>query len=201
MKPRRPAPLPAPPAHFPPENVLVGYTTAQLAALGRVWEQVHFVDGDFSGAHLNHLRLEDCRFERCNLSNVRLDATSLQNVAFQDCKLLGVNFSACNELLFRVHFQGCQLQYAQFGGRRLAGTVFQQCSLPEADFTNADLTGAAFPGCDLARAVFHDTNLSGADFTTAHSFQIDPEANTLTGARFALEGLPGLLTKYGVVVG
>jgi uncharacterized protein YjbI with pentapeptide repeats len=132
---------------------------------------------------------EQYRFVNCDLS-----------VAFADCKLLGVAFSACQDMLFGVHFDHCQLRYASFGGKRLAGTRFVQCSLAETDFTNADLSNAIFQDCDLARTNFHHTVLTGADFTTATNFSLDPETNTLTGARFALAGLPGLLYKYGIVV-
>lgn len=196
---RKPAAL-RKPDYFPVENVLTGYDAPRLRALGGEFEQYRFVNCDFSGANLGGLRLEACLFERCNLTTARLGGTALQNVAFADCKLLGVAFGACQDMLFGVHFDQCQLRYASFGGKRLAGTRFGQCSLAETDFTNADLSNAVFQDCDLARTVFHDTLLAGADFTTATGFSLDPEANTLTDARFALAGLPGLLGKYGIVV-
>lgn len=52
----------------------------------------------------------------------------------------------------------------------------------------------------LRGTVFHHTRLGGADLTTATSFAIDPESNSLRGARFTLGGLPGLVVKYGVVI-
>jgi uncharacterized protein YjbI with pentapeptide repeats len=176
MKPRRKLPALRKPDYFPAENVLTGYDAPRLLALGRDFEQYRFVNCDLSEANLGGLRLEDCLFE------------------------LGVAFGACQDMLFGVHFDHCQLRYASFGGKRLAGTRFVQCSLAETDFTNADLSNAIFQDCDLARTNFHHTVLTGADFTTATNFSLDPETNTLTGARFALAGLPGLLYKYGIVV-
>jgi hypothetical protein len=38
--------------------------------------------------------------------------------------------------------------------------------------------------------------LEKADFTTAYNFQIDPDLNRVAGAKFALQSLPALLTKY-----
>jgi uncharacterized protein YjbI with pentapeptide repeats len=203
MKPRRKAAAgttPRKPDYFPAENVLTGYDAPQLLALGREFEQYRFVGCDLSEANLANLRFEDCLFERCNLSSTRLQNTGLQNVAFADCKLLGVSFATCQDMLLVLHFDRCQLRYASFAGKRLAGTRFTACSLVEADFTNADLSRADFAACDLTNAVFHHTQLTEADFTAAHGFIIDPEANTLTGARFALSGLPRLLDKYGLVV-
>ncbi len=200
MKPsRKPAP-PRPPAHFPPENVAERWDARQLLAQGPEFEQYHFVGCDLEGANLSRLRFTDCRFERCNLSSAQLTQTALQNVAFAECKLLGAPFGACREMLFAVHFDHCQLRYALFGGRQLPGTRFAHCALDEADFTNADLSGAVFADCTLAGTVFHDTQLAGADFRTATGYALDPDANRLAGARFALAGLPGLLGKHGLVV-
>ena len=202
MKPRRKpaAAVLRNPDNFPHSHVLTGLDAPRLLALGRELAQYHLIGCDLSEANLAGLLFEDCLFERCNLTNARLGGTALQNVAFTDCKLLGVGFGACQDMLFGVHFDGCLLRYASFGGKKLVGTRFAQCHLAEADFTNADLSGATFAGCDLTGTVFHHTQLAGADFTTAFGFSIDPEANQLAGARFALAGLPGLLDKYGLVV-
>ncbi|MGI4832808.1 MAG: pentapeptide repeat-containing protein [Janthinobacterium lividum] len=195
---RRPAPTLRKPERF--EQTLIGLDARQLLELGQEFEQVRFLSCPLGEADLRGLRFEDCLFERCDLGNARLGGTALQNVAFADCRLLGVGFGACQDMLFGVHFDHCQLRYATFGGKRLVGTRFAHCQLPDADFTNADLSQVQFAHCDLAGAVFHNTRLAGTDFTTATGFSLDPEANVLTGARFALDGLPGLLTKYGLVV-
>jgi len=200
MKPRRKPAALRKPDYFPAANVLTGLQAPQLLALGHDFEQFRFVNCELSDASLAGLRFEDCLFERCNLTTAKLTGTALQNVAFADCKLLGVAFSACQDMLFGVHFDDCQLRYASFGGKKLAGLRFNHCSLAEADFTNADLTGAVFANCDLAGTIFHATQLANADFTTATGFSLDPEANSLHGAHFALAGLPGLLDKYGLVI-
>lgn len=200
MKSRRPPTPLRKPNYFPADQVLSGLDAARLLALGREFEQFHFINCELSEANLAGLRFEDCLFERSNLTTARLGGAALQNVAFADCKLLGVAFGACQDMLFGVHFDDCQLRYASFGGKKLAGTRFSHCSLAETDFTNADLTGAVFAGCDLSGTVFHDTQLTGADFTTATGFSLDPEANNLRGARFALAGLSGLLDKYGLLI-
>ena len=200
MKPRRTPAARRKPDQFPAENVATGWTAAQLLAHAADFEQYRFVSCDFGGARLAGLRFADCLFEHCNLAAATMGSTSLQNVAFADCKLLGVPFSACREMLFGVHFDNCQLGYASFAGKRMPGTRFVRCTLPEADFTHADLSEAVFQECHLPNATFHHTTLNGADFTTATGIRLDPEANPLLGARFALEGLVGLLGKYGIVV-
>ena len=200
MKPRRKTTALRKPDSFPTENVHTGLDATRLLALGPDFEQYRFINCELTGASLAGLRFEDCLFERCNLTTAKLGGTALQNVAFADCKLLGVAFSACQDLLFGVHFDDCQLRYASFGGKKLAGTRFERCLLAETDFTNADLSNATLAGCDLTGTIFHGTRLAGTDFTTATGFSLDPEANYLVGARFSLAGLPGLLDKYGLVV-
>jgi uncharacterized protein YjbI with pentapeptide repeats len=200
MPPRRKPTTARKPDRFPDENIVTGWTASQLLAQGDEFEQFHFISCDFGGATLNRLRFTDCLFERCNLAAATVAGTGMQNVAFADCKLLGVQFAACRDMLFGVHFDHCQLGYSSFAGKQMPGTRFVHCTLPEADFTNADLSEAVFQSCALPHATFHHTRLPGADFTTASDFDLDPESNELRGARFALTSLPGLLSKYGIVV-
>ncbi|WP_310394692.1 pentapeptide repeat-containing protein [Hymenobacter sp.] len=199
MKPRRKPAAARKPDHFPAENVAEGWDARHLAG-HHEFEEFRFVNCDFGGANLSNRRFADCLFERCNLSSAQLAGTALQNVAFAECKLLGLQFTACRDLLFGVHFDQCQLRYASFAGRNMPGTRFVGCGLDDADFMGADLTAAVFENCSLAGAVFQQTRLVAADFTTATGFVIDPETNPLQRARFTLAGLPGVVAKYGLLV-
>ncbi|MDO7849065.1 pentapeptide repeat-containing protein [Hymenobacter sp. M29] len=201
MKPprRKPAPALRKPDRFPEENVATGWDARHL--LGHTeFDEYHFINCDFGGADLSGLRFSECRFERCNLSSAKLAGTALQNVAFDECKLLGLQFTACRDMLFGVHFDQCQLRYASFAGRTMPGTRFVGCGLEEADFADADLTNALFQDCPMGGAVFQNTRLSGANFTSATGFVIDPETNPLLGAKFTLHGLLGVVAKFGLVV-
>ena len=64
-----------------------------------------------------------------------------------------------------------------------------------------NLSAASFVGSDLSGAVFDRTILEKADFREALHYRIDPETNKVKGARFDLEGLPGLLGKWGIRIG
>lgn len=199
MKQRR-KPTPArKPDNFPADHVVERWDKRHLPGYTE-FDEYHFVNCDFSGADFSGIRFSECLFERCNLSAVRLAGTALQNVAFDECKLMGLQFTACRDMLFGVHFDQCQLRYASFAGRTMPGTRFMGCTLDEADFADADFTGAVFQDCSLAGAVFQNTRLAGADFSTATGFIIDPETNPLLGARFTVHGLLGVVAKYGLVV-
>ena len=199
MKPRRKPAVARKPDRFPADNLAEGWDARHLAGHTE-FDEFRFVSCDFGGADLSRLRFTDCLFERCNLSAAQLAGTALQNVAFDECKLLGLQLTACRDMLFGVHFDRCQLRYASFAGRNMPNTRFAHCTLDEADFADADLSGAVFADCSLAGAVFQNTRLAQADFTTATGFIIDPETNPLLGARFTLEGLLGVVAKFGLVV-
>ena len=146
------------------------------------------------------MRFTDCLFEHCNLATARLAGTALQNVAFADCKLLGLQFTACRDMLFGVHFDQCQLRYASFAGRSMPGTRFVGCALEDADFADADLSEAVFQDCTLAGAVFQNTRLVGADFTTRHRLRHRPGEQPAARGPLHPDGLLGVVARYGLVV-
>lgn len=164
------------------------------------YEACEFLHCNFSKADLSDFRFVDCIFTDCDWSNARLAKTTLNDVRFTGCKALGLPFHDCNDGLFTVAFNHCNLSFSSFHGRTMKKTNFTACLLHEADFTEAVLTGSAFDGCDLQRAVFENTVLEKADFRTAFNFNIDPERNKLKKARFGNANLAGLLAKYDLDV-
>ncbi|RPD49246.1 pentapeptide repeat-containing protein [Hymenobacter sediminis] len=183
------------PEHFTPERVLSRVLPPDLVGQ-REFEQYHFLNFDLSQANLSGRLFSECRFENCNLAGSSLANTSLQNVAFDGCKLIGLQFEACRDMLFGVHFDRCQLDYASFGGKTMVNTRFVDCSMREVNFSSTNLAGAVFQNCELDRAIFLQSQLTGADLRTAHNVVLDPERNELTKARFSLLSLPGLLTRH-----
>lgn len=173
---------------------------ANKVITGREFEACTFTNCDFSGSNFSGNDFIDCRFENCNLSMMRVEYTGLKNVAFHNCKVMGVDFSACSEFLFSVSFSNCILDFVSFFRRKIRKTTFDGCSIKEANFTQSDLTGSSFSDCDLSQTVFDQTIVEKADFRTAINFSIDPETNKIKKAKFSLTGLPGLLDRYDIVV-
>jgi uncharacterized protein YjbI with pentapeptide repeats len=124
----------------------------------------------------------------------------MNDVLFKGCKLLAVNFSKCEDFLFGVSFDGCILDYASFAGKKMVKTKFSGSSLKEVSFSQTNLTGSVFDECNLLETVFNRTDLTAVNFTTAYNYILDPELNILKKAIFAMTGLEGLLTKYGIKV-
>jgi len=159
-----------------------------------------FHNCDFSSSTFTRNKFLECVFEECNLSMVNFEASTMNDVLFKNCKILAVNFSKCEDFLFGVGFDGCILDYASFAGKKMVKTKFKRSSLKEVSFTQTNLTGSVFDECDLLETVFNRTNLTSVNFTTAYNYILDPELNTLKKAVFAMTGLEGLLTKYGIKV-
>lgn len=164
------------------------------------YEACSFSHCNFSKTDLSNCRFIDCSFSDCNLSNAKLVKTGFQEVTFKSCKMLGLRFDACDGFGFSIRITSCLLDHGTFYKTRLTNTVFADSRLHGVDFTESDLSAAIFDHCDLCDAVFDHSILEGTDFTKAVNFSIDPEKNRLKGAKFALTGLPGLLSKYGLKI-
>jgi uncharacterized protein YjbI with pentapeptide repeats len=119
-------------------------------------------------------------------------------VAFLDCKLTGLHFQNCNDFLFAVRFENCNLNLASFYKLKIKKTVFKNSSLHEVDFAEADLSNSLFDNCDLAHAIFENTNLEKSDFRSSFNYSINPEINKIKKAKFSLNGIAGLLEKYDI---
>ncbi len=164
----------------------------------REFELCTFSGCNFSEVNLSGIVFQECIFTDCNLSNVKLPKTAFKDCKFVNCKMLGMHFEQCNEFLFEVAFDGCVLDHSTFNRLRLKKTKFHKCSVRECDFTESDLSETVFSECDLADTRFERTNLEKADFRSAVNYSLDPEINKLKKAKFSLDGVPGLLSKYQI---
>jgi uncharacterized protein YjbI with pentapeptide repeats len=115
-----------------------------------------------------------------------------------DCKMLGMHFENCNDFLFSVFFENCQLNLSSFYKRNIRKNIFKNVNLHEVDFTETDAAGAVFENCDFNRAVFSNTILEKADFRSSFNYSIDPDLNKIKKAKFSKEGISGLLDKYNI---
>jgi fluoroquinolone resistance protein len=157
------------------------------------FENCNCANSDFSGN-----KFIDCTFRACNLSMIKFAGAALFNAIFKDCKILGVNFSETQEMLFKIDFESCILDYCSFMGKKMPKTNFTRCSLKEANFIQSNISGSVFDQSDLSGAVFNETDLTSANFVTAFNYAIDPELNKVRKASFSGQGLAGLLNKYKI---
>ncbi|NQY06051.1 MAG: pentapeptide repeat-containing protein [Flavobacteriaceae bacterium] len=164
------------------------------------YDECTFIQCNFSGKELSHSEFLNCEFIDCDLSNVKLIQAAFREVSFENCKLLGLHFENCNEFLFSVAFNRCQLQLSSFYQCSLKNTKFRQCKLNDVDFTEANLEKASLDRSNLEGAIFEQTNLVEADFRNAINYTIDPEQNKLKKTKFSKEAVFGLLNKYDLII-
>jgi fluoroquinolone resistance protein len=170
-------------------------------ALGSdTFENCRFLNCDLSAANLAGKVFIDCRFEDCNLSLADVANAGFQNISFKHSKLSGVNFAKSRDFLFETHFENCILDNAIFFRKKNKKANFKDCSMVETDLTEADFTDAKFDNCNLNRAFFDRTILKNADLTTSYNFVINPDNNDIKKAKFSVQGLPGLLSKYDIQI-
>jgi len=164
------------------------------------FENCTFTNCSLANADLTNIAFRECVFYDCDFSVAKLTNTILADVRFENCKMLGLNFPDCRDLLFSVDFEDCALNLSSFYKVKLKKTRFRTCQLNEVDFAEADLSSAIFENCDLAKAIFDGTSLEKADLRTAYNYSIDPDNNKIKKARFSRDGIAGLLAKYDIEV-
>ena len=167
---------------------------------GREFDRCTFLNCDFSSTNIVQSDFIDCLFDNCNFAMVKLNHSGLKNCDFVNSKMVGVDFSVCNDFLFSVNFKNCQLDYATFFQKKMKKTIFIDCVLKEVDFSEVDLSESIFQSCDLTGTVFENTILFKADFRTARNYTMDPEKNKIKKARFSTPGVIGLLNKYDISI-
>ena len=114
--------------------------------------------------------------------------------------MLGINFENCNKFGLEISFENCVANHCIFYKTKLKKTNLKNSQLHETDFTECDLTNSTFDNCDLTRATFENTILENVDFKTAYNFEIDPEFNHIKKAKFSIQNISGLLTKYDIEI-
>jgi uncharacterized protein YjbI with pentapeptide repeats len=165
------------PDHDPEDEARFrGLDYVDLDLTGRVAGSVEFDGCAFKGSDLGDCVLDkgafvDCRFETCNLANVRASDASLRRVQVSVSRMTG--FQWINGVLRDVAFRDCRLDLSTFRFSKLTDVVFTDCNLVRADFTNADLTRARFVNCVVAGAQFSHANLTGTRFTRCELVDID----------------------------
>ncbi|WP_027127291.1 pentapeptide repeat-containing protein [Gelidibacter mesophilus] len=159
-----------------------------------------FISCIFVKSDLRGNSFEECTFQDCNFSMTEIEGTGFRNASFIGSKILGIDFTRCNNFAFSFRFENCIMDYCTFFGTKLKNTHFVKCSLKEADFTESDLSSAVFNDTDLTGTRFLNTILEKAEFRNAKNFAIDPEFNKLKKAKFSAFQLEGLLYKYQLII-
>ncbi|GAA4299340.1 pentapeptide repeat-containing protein [Aestuariibaculum suncheonense] len=159
-----------------------------------------FINCNFSESLLSEIKFQECEFIDCNLSSANITYTSFQDVQFKRCKMLGLHFENCNTFGLALTIDDCMLDHSSFYQVGLKTSRITNTKCVHVDFTEADLSGVNLEDCDFTNATFQNTVLERTDFRKAKYYRIHPEHNKLKGAKFALEGISGLLETYQITI-
>jgi len=117
-----------------------------------IFDNCSFIDDEgHVGAQFAFSRIEQTRFNRCDLSFAKFDRSTLFGVEIEACNLRGAVFDKAD--------------FSRTFGRTLVKTA---ATMRSCNFEFADLNGVRMPDCDLSgssfrEAVLFDANLEGAD--------------------------------------
>ncbi len=165
-----------------------------------VYENCTFLRCAFLNSDLSDIIFIECGFKECDLSMSNLSGVSMQGLSFTECKLVGLHFELCSDLLFSASFKNCDLKLSSFYKSPLKRSGFFDCKLNEADFTESNMTGSVIKGCDLTGAIFNHTILEEVDLRMSTNYSIDPHINRIRKAKFSVEGVIGLLDKHDILI-
>ena len=132
-----------------------------------------------SGINFNETPLCN-EYEQCIFKNCIFHNCDLSHKIFRECK-----FESCDLSLSKMN--NTTLSEIDFLGCKILGVQFNEC--------RRFLLSFRFENCSLRLSVFYNLKLKEACY-----YSINPETNRLKGARFSLNGLPGLLERYGIII-
>ena len=164
------------------------------------YECCKFVGCNFSSIDLSYINFTECEFIDCNLTMVKLTKASFRDANFKGCKMLGLHFESCSDMLLSFSFEGCTLNLSSFYKLKIKKTWFKDCSIQEVDFSESDLSESLFENCDLTRAIYDRSIIEKVDFSTSYGYSINPEKNRIKKAKFSINGIPGLLQQYDIEI-
>jgi len=164
------------------------------------FDSCRFISCDFSELSLYNTEFVECVFDACNLSSIIIDEVSFKDVEFINSKLIGIDFSVCNNFMLSFSFDNCTLDYSLFYKLKIKNTKYLDCSIREVDFSECDLQSSSFSNCNLDRSVFNQTNLEKVDFRTAVNFIINPESNMMKKSKFSILGANTLLDSFKIII-
>jgi uncharacterized protein YjbI with pentapeptide repeats len=134
-----------------------------------------------------------------------LDITTIEDFqeksSYEACRFIGLDFTAVKvsqSKFLDCTFEECNLSNCSLVDTVLNGVSFYNCKLLGLHFEYANDFGVSFEGSHLLSAHFERSDLSRADLTGVTELTLDPEFNSMKGAKIQFAQLPGLLVKYGL---
>jgi len=177
-----------------------GLKLSEVDLMGRTFDDCEFSDCEFFDCSFRNAAFSECVFNNCNLSNISLTQTKIGEVLFVECKLVGLNFSGCNKLLFSIKLDKCIVQMCNFSGLKMNDFSFAGSEFKDCDFYEVNLSSADFTKCNLEGSLFELCDLSEADFRMATNYTISPNQNKLKKAKFSMPEVLSFLAPLEIEI-
>jgi len=161
---------------------------------------MHFYKIDFSWMKLSWKNFINCKFEKCNLSNVIINDTTLNNVDFIKSKIMWIKFNKIKQILSNFNFFDCNIILCDFKSLKMTNTIFRDSKIFESDFYYTNLEWADFSFCEMQNTIFEKTILKKACFLWSSWFFIDPNKNNLIKAKFSRDNAIELLNSLDIII-
>ncbi|MDR7072436.1 pentapeptide repeat-containing protein [Fictibacillus barbaricus] len=140
----------------------------------------------------------DVIFEKCDLSNVKLNGARFNRVEFRECKMAGTDFD--DSVMHDVQFIDCQAPYSLFNLTELRDVKFDHCLLKEANFIESTLENVQLGNSTIQEVQFSDTALKNVDLSSCQFTFIHVKEDDLRGAIISPEQAITLIEVFGLEV-
>ena len=164
----------------------------------RSFESCTFSSCRFFNMTLSETAFRSCLFDKCELVLAKLHTVTLDAVLFRACKIMGVNFSSCNDFGFMVDFSNCTINNSIFYGLNFKKRTILECTIADSDLSDCDFTEADFSDTHFKEVTVHNCNFEKADFRSAIGYSINPLTNQMRNARFCLPEAQSFLPFLGI---
>lgn len=184
-------------------EIIKNYNFSEQPLADLFFEDCLFDSCKFSGVKLENCRFIDCTFCNCDLSLVVVKNARFDNVEFNECKIVGVNWYELGENRImgnQLIFHKCILNSSSFSGLEMQQSKLMDCKLYDVDFTDTNCEGSDFSYSDCLNARFHKTNLSACNFCFASNYNINLYTNIVDRTKFSSDEALNLLASSGLIV-
>lgn len=170
----------------------------QINIDNRSFESCTFLSCRFSSMTLSETAFRSCLFNTCELILAKLHSVTLDAVLFRACKIMGVNFSSCNDFGFMVDFSNCTINNSVFYGLDFKKRTIVNCTITDSDLSDCDFSEADFSETCFKEVTVHSCNFEKADFRSSIGYSINPTTNQMRNARFSLPEAQSFLPFLGI---
>lgn len=148
---------------------ICGLTLTGLDGHSLSFRQIIFKNCRLLGCQFQKASFRETLFINCDLSSCDFRDSYWDCCTLQAVKATGANWT--DSSLHHLHWQDCQLRYANFSQAILEAVQFIRCGLQESSLSACKRKKAcSWTDCDLTHADFFQTPLKGLDFSNC---QID----------------------------